>query len=324
MPAAPAPTTSSPQHSLPVELLHPRHWPSWVGAGLLWVLAYLPAGARRGLGKQLGHLMYQRNHKRRRIIRINLGLCFPELSESEREEWSKDYLAEYAAALLDYSLLFFRSRAWLLKQIQLEGLEKLETALHAGQNVMLLLGHSVWLEFAPVAIGQRYPAYGSYKPFKNPVFDWLISRSRLQDVEFVVAREAGMLKLVKALQPGRLLFFLPDQDHGEKHSVFAPFFKVQKATLTTPARIARLGKAQCFPVMAFFDHEQGVHRVVISDALPEFGTLDAGQDAASMNQGFSALIAQHPKQYMWSLKLFRTRPDGGAPVYVNTEHTGHS
>lgn len=295
-------------HRLPKNLLHPRYWPSWWAAAGLGVLAFLPWQVRHSLGKQLGRLIYQHNAKRRQIILVNLDFVFPDLSPIEREQFALKNLQNYACALLDYSLLFFRSRKHLYKNIQLSGQEHLEQAIAKNQNIMLLLGHSVWLEFAPVAIGEQFNAYGSYKPFKNPVFNWLIMRSRLRDVQFVVSREEGMIKLVRSLEPGKLLFFLPDQDHGEKHSVFAPFFQAEKSTLTTPARIAKLGRACAFPIMSFFNPITGKYQVKIEPALEDFGALNAQEDAKNMNISFEKLIREHPTQYMWLLKLFKTRP----------------
>lgn len=306
-------------NQLPKSLLHPRYWPSWWAVGALSLLAFLPWQARRWLGKQLGTAIYKHNTKRRQVILVNLKLAFPELSNEACEQFSQQNLQEYAAALLDYSVLFFRSRTALYKRIQLSGQEHLEKAIAQNQNIMLLLGHSVWLEFAPVAIGEHFKAYGSYKPFKNPVFNWLIMRSRLRDVQFVVSREEGMIKLVRSLEPSNLLFFLPDQDHGEKNSVFVPFFATEKSTLTTPARIAKLGRACAFPIMAFFDAATGTYQVKIEPALEDFGALDSPEDATNMNASFEKLIDQYPTQYMWLLKIFKTRPTKGENPYLNND-----
>lgn len=300
-------------------LLHPRYWATWLGLSVFWILAWLPWQVRHGLGYKVGAYIYRKNTKRRHIVLSNLQACFPELTHHEHEELAQQTMREYACALLDYSILFFRSRQWLAQHMVIEGREKLDVALAQDKNIMLLLGHSVWLEFAPLAIGQHYSAYGSYKPFKNAVFNWLIARSRLKDVEFVIAREEGMIKLVRAMKPGRMLFFLPDQDHGAKHSVFAPFFGKPKATLTTPARIAKLGKADCFPLMTFFDHNTGKYKTVVGDQLEAFGQSTTEQDAAIMNKGFQQLISLHPGQYMWLLKLFRTRRDETKDPYKKSE-----
>ncbi len=297
------------------ELLHPKHWASWFVLLPLYLLAWTPWQIRHGLGKRLGKLMLQKNTKRRNVVLTNLRLCFPELDAARHNLLAQKTFENYACALLDYSVLFFRSRNWLHKQTVINGREHIDTAIANGQNVVLLLGHSVWLEFAPLAIGQHYTTYGSYKPFGNPVFNWMIARSRLKDVSEVIAREAGMVKLIRSLRPGKLLFFLPDEDHGPKHSVFAPFFNTPKATLNTPARIAKMSRAQCLPVMAFFDRQAGKYQIEIGAALPEFGQQSHPDAATLMNQGFEQLIYQYKDQYMWQLKLFRTTQPDNAPAY---------
>ena len=298
------------QLALPLSLLAPRYWLTWCGVGCLVILAYCPWHWRQWLGARMGDLLFHYHPKRRRIVQTNLQLCFPQYSATECERLTHTHLREYANALLDYSVLFFRSRQWLYQRMRIVGREHLDNAIQAGHNVILMLGHSVWLEFAPAAIGQHYRAYGSYKPFKNPVIDWLIARSRLTDVEFVIPREAGMMKLVRALQPGRVMFFLPDEDHGLNASVFAPFFSHAKATLTTPARLSKLGKAVALPIMAFHDTKTGQYEIRIGAALPHYPSKDEIQDATQLNQALAELIRHDPLQYMWVLKVFRTTPPG--------------
>lgn len=301
--------------AVPRHLFAPRYWPTWLGVALLWVLAWFPWRWRRWLGRQAGTQFYRRNRKRREVVLTNLRLCFPELEEVQRQRLGLAHLQEYVSAMLDYSVLFFRSRAWLYQRVRIHGREHIDQAIVEGKNIILLLGHSVWLEFAPLAIGQHYRSYGSYKPFKNPVADWLIANSRLQDVEFVVAREEGMMKLVRALEPGRLMFLLPDEDHGAQHSVFAPFCGMPKATLISPARLSRMGKALALPVMAFRNPDDGYYEISIGEALADYPCKDDAESASCLNRSLEQLICQYPGQYMWLLKLFRTRPEGEANVY---------
>lgn len=299
----------------PRQLLAPRLWPTWVGVGLLYLLAWLPWQARRWLGKRLGDWIYRHNRKRRHVALANLGLCFPQMDAAQQQALARRHLQEYACALLDYSLLFFRTRQWLYQRVRIEGREHINRAVAARQNVILLVAHSVWLEFAGVGAGQFYRLTGFYKPFGNPVINWLIARSRSKDAESLVAREEGMMKLIRTLETGRLMFFLPDEDHGAKHSVFAPFFGAPKATLTTPARLSKLGKAVALPMMAHFDQRDGCYHIVVAPALTDFPGKDDTQNAITMNTALQKLIESHPEQYMWVLKLFRTRPPGEPTVY---------
>lgn len=296
--------------SLEWRWLHPRYGVTWLGVGLLLPLAYAPWQLRWWLGKHLGRLLYKYQTKRRAIVEINLKLCYPELSDDERHQLALKHLQHYAAAFLDYSVLFFRSRPTIAKRIELHWPSSFHQALADNKPIIVLLGHSTWLEFAPLAIGLEHAAYGSYKPFGNPIFNWLVARSRLKDVQFVIPREAGLLKLVRALKPGLVLIFLPDEDLGLKASVIVPFMNQAKATLTTPARIAELSKAVCFVALAFFDETSGHYQIKLSEALHPYPSGHSEADAVLLNQALEQLIAYHPEQYLWLMKLFKTQVDG--------------
>jgi len=295
--------------------LLPRYWLSWLGVGLLLILSFVPDTWRHALGRRLGLWMYDKNHKRRQVVLTNLALCFPEYSLSQREALAKKHFQAYVGGILAYSLYVFRSKSWLYKKIILEGKAQLDQSIAAGKPIILLIGHTTMLEFVSVAMGQYYQTYGSYKSFANPLFDWLIFRGRLRHIGFVVSREAGMMTLVRELKSGKLLGFLPDEDHGANYSVFVDFFGVKKATLNTPARMARLSKADCYPVMAFYDHAKQRYHIKVGEVIRYEKHSPANTFEQTMNQRFEALIREYPEQYMWLLKLFKTQPDTEAKRY---------
>lgn len=301
--------------NFPIALLHPRYWLTWLGVALFAPLAWLPWKPRRWLGMRIGTWLYRRNHKRRRVVLTNLRLCFPDWDEVRREQLTHHYFQEYACALLDYSLLFFRSRARLYERVEIQGRENIDHVIAAHQPVILIVAHSVWVEFAGMGLGQHYRLQCFYKPFRNAVINWLVACSRSKDAESLATRQEGMRKLVRAMELGRLLFFLPDEDHGSKHSVFVPFFSEPKATLTTPARLSKLANAKAVPVMAYFDSTTGNYRIQVNPPLDNFSQDNLLAAATTMNTALQTLIANDPKQYLWTLKLFRTRPMHQHSVY---------
>ncbi|MGV6809839.1 MAG: LpxL/LpxP family acyltransferase [bacterium] len=295
--------------------LLPRHWLSWLGVILLAFLALVPRTWRQALSKRLGLWMYRKNHKRCHVVLTNLALCFPDDAEDKREALAKQHFQAYVSGILAYSEYIFLPKRWLYKKIELQGKAQLDQSIADGKAIILLIGHTTMLEFVSVAMGQYYQTYGSYKPFANPVFDWLIFRGRLRHIGFVVAREAGMMTLMRELKTGKLLGFLPDEDHGAHYSVFVDFFGVKKATLNTPARMARLSKADCYPVMAFFDETTQRYCIKLGEVLRYDKQAPEHTFEQTMNQRFEALIREHPEQYMWLLKLFKTQPDTEAKRY---------
>ncbi len=298
-------------------LLHPRFWLTWLGLGLGVGIAWLPVSFRHLLGKGLGTIIFRYNLKRRHVVQTNLQLAFPHLTPRLIQKKALISLQWYGRAMLDYCVLFFLPAARLQRRIRLEGEGKkqVDQAIVNGDNVIILLMHSAWLDFAPAGLGTDYALYGSYKPVKNPVINWLMAKSRCRHVDFVIAREEGMIKLVRSLKPGRLLIFLPDEDLGDEHADFAPFFGIPKATLNTPARIARLKKARCFPCFTYYDEKKAQYCVHLDAALTAFPSSNALKDAEILNNSIERLISIEPDQYMWLLRYYKTRPEGEVSLY---------
>lgn len=71
--------------SFKLSFLHPRHWVTWVGLALLWLLVQLPYPVLARLGAGLGHHSRRFLKRRERIARRNLELCFPVMSEALRD-----------------------------------------------------------------------------------------------------------------------------------------------------------------------------------------------------------------------------------------------
>jgi len=302
--------------SFALNLLHPRYWFTWGGVGIGVLLSVLPVCVRHTIGGWLGRFIFHRNHKRRHVVLQNLKVAFPHLSVDERQAMGLASVQWYARALLDYSLLFFRSRKVLGTSVDFEGQCYIDNAIREGRNVILLLAHSAMLDFAPAALGQKYTLYGSYKTLSNPVLNWLMARSRCKSVAFVFSRDEGMMKLVRALTLGRVLVFLPDEDLGKKHSDFASFFGVQKATLNTPARIAKLKKADALPCYAWYDTESKRYKVKINPPLVGFSEENTLLSTAEvLNQSLEKLILLAPEQYMWLMKIYKTRPEREESIY---------
>jgi len=296
-------------------LLHPHYWLTWVGLLLAAFIAQLPTNFRHAIGQHTGKFIYKNNSKRRHVVNVNLSVAFPELDEQARDEMVLKHLQWYACAMVDYSLLFFASKRRLSRMLVIDGQEHIDEAINNNQSIIILLAHSVMLEFAPAALALHYDCYGSYKASKNALLDWMIARSRCRHVSFVVSREDGLRKLVKSLLPGWLMIFLPDEDLGRENAVFAPFFDKQKATLTTTARLAKMGKAAALPAFAWYDIESQKYRVQIAPALQDYPSGNVITDAIILNQALEQLIKQQPDQYMWLMKWYKTRPEHEASLY---------
>ena len=297
-------------------LLGPDFWPAWMVVGLLWLLMLVPGLVRQRIGKWLARGILIHHRKRRQIVAANLALCFPNKSAKARDVMARRFFDSAAMALLDYGLLWFGGARRLNRRIVIQGVEHIENPYLSDRRIILLSCHSPGLEFGAMAITRRYPTVGLVKPVRNPLFDWLLSRGRTRFNSRLFERSTGIRHVVKAIRKKNLFYYLPDEDLGlSRQTAFLPLFGVPRATLTTLGRLADMTHAVVVPCITHFNRKNDRYEVKCYPALRNFPSGDDMADARTMNQVIEQMISAEPEQYMWSYRLFQTRPEGEASPY---------
>src|SRR5690625_2729001 len=100
---------------VPRQLLAPRYWLAWLAAGVWFLLAQLPYRFQWWLARVLAPLL-KLNKKRFGYAKRNLELCFPELSEAEREQLLKGNMESTAMALFETGIAWFWPK-WRLRRL---------------------------------------------------------------------------------------------------------------------------------------------------------------------------------------------------------------
>ena len=90
-----------------------RYWPQWAMILLMGICTLLPRNISLWLGDRLGNSFRTRNHKRRKIAETNLRLCFPGLSEQQREVLLNRHFRLYGRAVIDLGLVWWGRRVRL-------------------------------------------------------------------------------------------------------------------------------------------------------------------------------------------------------------------
>ena len=309
------------REGIPLKFLGLSYWPTWLTLGLLWGLSILPNGFRQWLGRGLGRSLLKRNRKRAEIVKLNLEWAFPELSEEKRAALASEYFAYSGQMLVDYGFCWWSSADRFGDAVRIEGLEKIQKLIEQGERVILVTGHPLALDIGGVGLSQQLQLVTYANQMRNPLTQWMMARGRRRFDMALLQRESGMRALIRLLKGGHLLYYVIDEDMAE-HSVFAPYFGVAKASLTAPARVARIAKAKVAPCFTFFDRDQGKYVVRIGHVIDNFPSDDDVADATAVNAALERDIRLNPSQYMWSQRLYKTRPDGSPPPYTMVGNTG--
>jgi len=295
--------------------LRPRYWPIWFVMLLSVVLAWLPARLRAGLGDGAGWLLYRIDSRAGRIARKNLSLCYPQLMDVQRQRLLREHFRIAAHILLGYGQLLVRSPGHLRRQFDIQGLENVEQAVDEGKNVILLSPHFLAMEYAGQCLSHQYPMVSMVRLHSNPVTDWIVTRFRTRYGGEVYSHEASLLPLVKATRGGRWFMYFPDEDKGAENSIFIPFCGVPKATMPLLGRLVESCRATVIPTLVFYSPERRRFSIEFLEPLRDFPTGDNAQDALRMNRLIEDMVNRDPAQYLWTAKIFRTRPPGEPGFY---------
>lgn len=299
-----------------IAFLHPRYWLLWLGLALLWLLTQLPYVFLLALGRGLGRIMLYLAGSRRHIVRRNLELCFPHLSEPQREQLLRENFASMGIAFFEMAMSWWWPKKRLSKLLKVEGLEHLQAAQEQNQGVILMAIHFTTLEIGAALLGQRHTIDGMYRAHNNPVFDYVQRRGRERhNADSRAIEREDVRGMLKVLRQGRAIWYAPDQDYGPKQSLFVPLFGVPAATVTATSKFAKLGRAQVIPMtQTRLPHAQG-YLIKIEPALSNFPGASDEEDCLRLNQWVEQAINLQPEQYLWAHRRFKTRPEGEAKLY---------
>ncbi len=301
---------------MPANLLSPRHWPSWLGVGLIRLIGLLPFPLLWAFGMGIGMLAYYVVGSRRKVATRNLEICFPDLADRGRRRLARLHFGFVGVAALTQGLVWGASRNRLARLVRFRNRELFDRLHAEGRNLIFLAPHFVGLELGGAAITALvHPGMYMYQKIRNPVVDLQMRRSRTRFGAVSVERKDDLRIMVREIRKGTPFFYLPDQDAGRFRGIFVPFCGIPAATVPMLSRFARLADALVIPTYArFLPWGRGLE-LTFDAPLAPFPTPDLAADAALMNRVIEARMRTMPAQYFWVHRRFKTRPPGERSVY---------
>lgn len=297
--------------------LNPIHGLYWLLVGIGKIVARLPYAWQLKLGKGFGKICYVFGRKYRDIVNINLSLCFPRLADDESFALLTSYFRSAGIGVAEMIMAFWKPTRQLQGLLQHQGLENLQQAYARGKGVILLSAHFTMLEICMrlSCEGIALPFHVVYRKQKNAFFNYLWVQARNKHVKQLIEHD-DIRSMLSSLKQGNIVCYVPDQDFGRKYEyVFAPFFGVPAATITSTSRLSeKTGAAVVLVTYERLADAQG-YAVCFHPPLQNFPTGDRVQDAQQINAVFESAIRNNPDQYFWHHRRFKTRPAGEQDFY---------
>lgn len=294
-----------------------KYWPTHIVLALFRPIGWLPYRINMALGRWLGRRFKKYGGSMVRNSRVNIQLCYPNLSTKEQQLLLHKNFEALGQGLVECAMSAWPREKALLKLVHsMEGVEHLTEPQKQGHGVLALFPHLTSLYIMAYLL-QRYTQLDlsvMYHSPRNPALDYFM-RSRIEKYADNVFTRRDLRAALNTLKEKKVVWYAPDIDSGAKASVFAPFCGVPAATLTTPMRMAQATGAKVC-LSSFLRREDGKgYDIKIFPPIDNFPSGNDVHDATRINQQIEAIIAPNPEQYMWQMKRFNTRPKGEEKVY---------
>ncbi|AVE92226.1 lauroyl-Kdo(2)-lipid IV(A) myristoyltransferase [Escherichia coli] len=297
--------------------LSPVYWFTWFVLGVIAGISMFPPSFRDPVLAKIGRWAGRLSRKARRRATINLSLCFPEKSDTEREIIVDNMFATALQSIVMMAELAICGPEKFQKRVFWKGLEILEEIRHNNRNVIFLVPHG-WSVDIPAMLlaaqGEKMAAM--FHQQRNPVIDYVWNSVRRKFGGRLHAREDGIKPFIQSVRQGYWGYYLPDQDHGPEYSEFADFFATYKATLPIIGRLINICQAMIIPLFPVYDEKKHLLTIEIRPPMDAcIASADNKMIARQMNKTVEILVGPHPEQYIWVLKLLKTRKSNEADPY---------
>jgi len=286
-----------------LRLLSPRYWPTWIGLGLLRLLAMLPYPAQRRVGLAIGWVVSLIPSPWVRIAERNMELCLPSLSKAERKVLLDRHCTSLGMAVCETATTWWREDGFVNRLAEVRGLENLKAALAKGRGAIMIGGHFTTIEIATRILGTVVPLNVVYRPTKNELISHTMHTSFTQHGHPIPYDD--IRAMIRALKNNEAVWYAPDQSYRNKGAAMISFFGRLAATTTATTRLARISGAA---VLTYFPERlpgNGGYRVYIGPALENFPGETAAADAERFNRLLEAHILKVPDQYLWMHRRFK-------------------
>ena len=270
----------------------------------------LPLAVGRAVGRTIGRLIYVLGIGPVRVARINLRLCYPEMSESQREALCKGRMLEFGQAFVETPRVWSKSSTWLQNKIVgVEGMALFEAAVADPRGTLLVVPHQGNWEVVGLWVSKQTAMTSLYEPPKMPALDRWIKSSREQSGATLVPNDVrGVAALIKALKRGETSGILPDQVPTESGGIMAPFMGIPARTMTLVTNLVQ--RAHCQVLLCAAIREPGGWRLHFLPASEAVFSDQQEVAVTALNTDVERLVALAPEQYQWEYKRFRAQPDG--------------
>jgi len=279
----------------------------------LWLLSLIPFKVQMFFGKILGKIMYKLLIKRRNVVTWNIHKCFPDFNKDDVTKLAKENFTRLGQGVFEICNSYFWSEKKYLKRIK--NIEEFKTKINAIKNSknLLLVPHTGNIDFVVRAPSLFMKVNGMQRSADNEVWDKIMTEGRKKFINELFLPNEGR-KLLKTLNKGASVLYLPDQDYGYKKSIFLDFFNHKALTVIFPSLLVKRTHCKVFLLTLVKEgdfYEANIEQLMLTGESVE-------EDLKIVNSAIENFAQSHKSEYYWIHRRFKNRPEGEENFYPDS------
>lgn len=282
--------------------------------GLMWTFAKLPLWFSQVFMSLLARLAILINSRAYHVSKINISICFPELSEKEQQALVKKSLSHTFKIAPEIAKAWFKSdiNNWIEN---VYGVESIQQDLAQGKGILITGSHIGNWEVALYYLGANFKFSCMYRKPRQQELDQVMTKGRGKNkTKMLPGNGKGLREFLKALKAGEMAALLSDQEPGTDTGLFVPFFGKKAKTMDLIQSMQKRTAAKVYQVAAI-KNENGKYDIYLPE-LEINPELSMDEYATQLNLELESFIKKFPEQYQWSYKRFKTTEDGSPNPYT--------
>lgn len=277
--------------------------------GLGWrAVKRMPEGASDALFRRIADRTWSRRGDSVRQLEVNLGRVCPHLSDEDLRDLSREGMRSY----LRYWNEAFRLPAWSHERISstfdLQGCEVMDSAINAGQGIIMVPGHMANWDHAGAWAALRYGSVTTVAERLKPegVFTQFLEYRKTLGMNVIPHGAPDVIReLARTLTSGGLVALLGDRDIG-RNGVDVTMFGETARIPGGPALLSMLTGAPMHPVSMWFDGP--ILRGFVYPAVPIPESGEKSERLSMMCQGLADALSdgirRHPADWHMMQKVW--------------------
>lgn len=266
-----------------------------------FVVNLLPRKMALSFGGFLGHIAAILMRKRVRLAEQNMLQALPEFGRDRvRGEVHKMFVHLGIVGMELLMLKRFHKESDLSRLFDFHGLQNLEDAHRRGKGVLLLTAHLGFWEAGTFFLPKLgFPTAFIAKKMKNPRMDAYLTRTREMSGGEIIDAKRGARRILKALNEGKVVCVLPDQDNREGEAV--EFFGRPARTTTMVSQLALKTGAAIVPGFTYRSADNRYHSYFGEPLQLDHGNSAsvAIENTRRVNCILEDAIRKEPSQWFW-------------------------